>query len=64
MNEPAESRDQESEPNGDGAERMKHLLQSTLPAIGDDANLDRDLWPAMLRRMDEQSARRRFDSMV
>lgn len=33
---------------------MKHLLQSVLPAIGDDANLDRDLWPAMLRRMDEQ----------
>ena len=36
---------------------MKHLLQSVLPAVGDDANLDRDLWPAMLRRMDEQSVR-------
>lgn len=36
---------------------MKHLLQSVLPAIGDNANLDRDLWPAMLRRMDEQTVR-------
>lgn len=36
---------------------MKRLLQSVLPAIGDDADLDRDLWPAMLRRMDEQSVR-------
>lgn len=37
---------------------MKHLLQGVLPAVGDDAEPDRDLWPAMLRRMDEQSVHR------
>lgn len=36
---------------------MKHLLQSALPVIGDDADLDRDLWPAMLRRMNQPSSR-------
>lgn len=36
---------------------MKQLLRSALPPIGDDAELDRDLWPAMLRRIDEQNAR-------
>jgi len=42
-------RDQETE-------RMKQLLQSALPPIGADAEPDRDLWPAMLRRMDEPNA--------
>lgn len=36
---------------------MRLLLQNAMPRIGDDADLPRDLWPAMLRRMDEQSAR-------
>ena len=36
---------------------MKLMLQSAMPRVGDDADLLRDLWPAMLRRMDEQSAR-------
>jgi hypothetical protein len=36
-------------------ERMKQLLREALPAVGADAEPDRDLWPAMLRRMDEQS---------
>lgn len=36
---------------------MKHLLQSTIPAIGDNAEPDRDMWPAMLRRMDNQGVR-------
>ena len=36
---------------------MRLLLQGAMQPIGDDADLPRDLWPAMLRRMDEQGAR-------
>lgn len=43
-------RDQETE-------RMKQLLRAALPPIEDNAEPDRDLWPAMLRRMDELNAR-------
>ena len=43
-------RDQETE-------RMKQLLRSALSPIGENAEPDRDLWPAMLRRMDQPSAR-------
>jgi hypothetical protein len=39
------------------AERVKQLLRIALPPIGDEAQPERDLWPAMLRRMGEQSAR-------
>ena len=35
---------------------MKQLLRSALTPIGDDTEPDRDLWPAMLRRMDQPSA--------
>ena len=57
MSEPGENRD-EGKGNGDQeADRMRVLLQSAMPRVGDDADLPRDLWPAMLRRMDEQSAR-------
>ena len=53
MNEPKENRG-----NGDQeADRMRLLLQSAMPRVGDDADSPRDLWPAMLRRMDEQSSR-------
>ena len=56
MSELPANRDQRSE-NGDReAYRMRLLLQSAMPPIGDDADPPRDLWPAMLRRMDEQSA--------
>lgn len=34
---------------------MKELLRSAMPRVGDDPQMDRDLWPAMLRRMDEGS---------
>jgi hypothetical protein len=34
---------------------MTQLLRESLPPIGDGAEPARDLWPAMLRRMDEQS---------
>lgn len=56
MNESTRSREQESFYD-DEEERMKSLLQNALPAVGDNAHPDRDLWPAMLRRMDEQHAR-------
>lgn len=54
MNEQTGSREQKFD---DEAERMKRLLQSTLSAVGDDVQPDRDLWPAMLRRMDDQHVR-------
>ena len=38
------------------AEHMMRLLRSVVPAVGDRAELGRDLWPAMLRRFDEESA--------
>jgi len=40
------------------AERMKQLLRSALPPLGDQQEPDRDLWPAMLRRFDEQNTPR------
>jgi hypothetical protein len=36
-----------------GTEEVERLLQQALPRIEDDAGLDRDLWPAMLRRLEE-----------
>jgi hypothetical protein len=33
------------------------MLREALPSLGADAEPNRDLWPAMLRRMDEKSAR-------
>ena len=37
-------------------DEMKELLRNSLPAI-QDAELQRDLWPAMLRRIDQQTTR-------
>jgi len=45
-----EIRDQESEP-------MERLLRQALPPIGDTGGPKRDLWPAMLRKLDEPPAR-------
>jgi hypothetical protein len=59
MNQRSGIRDQGSENNNGGdqeAERMRMLLQSALPRIDDAADLPPDLWPAMLRRMDEPDA--------
>ena len=44
----AESREQE---------HIKRMLREALPPFGADAEPDRDLWPAMLRQMDEQTSR-------
>jgi hypothetical protein len=57
MNEPTENRDPRRGNGDQEADRMRLLLQSAIPRISDDADLPRDLWPTMLRRMDEQSAR-------
>jgi hypothetical protein len=35
--------------------RMEMLLRSALAPVGDPSESDRDLWPAMLRRLDEES---------
>ena len=38
-----------------GSERsLERLLRQSVPRIQDDAELDRDLWPAMLRRLEDR----------
>jgi hypothetical protein len=49
------NRDQKSENGEQDSVRMTKLLRESLPPIGDSAEPARDLWPAMLRRMDEQT---------
>ena len=41
-----------------GDEQLEHLLKQSLPPTGTQtrAALESDLWPAILRRLDEQSA--------
>ena len=36
-------------------DRMKKLLQQSLPPVKDEAGPERDLWPAVLRRLDANS---------
>ena len=35
---------------------VKHLLRQALPPVEGNAGPERDLWPAMLRRLDNESA--------
>jgi hypothetical protein len=49
-----EDRDQRSEISD---QFMTRLLRESLPPLGDGGEPARDLWPAMLRRMDEPIAR-------
>jgi hypothetical protein len=42
-------------------DRMKKLLKEALPAVGADAEAGRDLWPAVLKRMDERATTPWFD---
>jgi hypothetical protein len=51
------SRDQGTETRDQEVQRVKRLLRSALPRVGDEGKPDRDLWPAMLRRMDEHASR-------
>jgi hypothetical protein len=37
--------------------RTKELMRSALRPVGGEPELHRDLWPAMLRRMDEHASR-------
>jgi hypothetical protein len=37
-------------------DRMKNLLRQTLPPVDSEAEPGRDLWPAMLRRLDAEPA--------
>ncbi len=37
-------------------ERMKKLLRASVAPVGEDAEPARDLWPAMLRRLDAEPA--------
>ncbi len=39
-----------------GSERIEKLLRQALPPIGDASAPERDLWPAMLRRLGERPA--------
>ncbi|MGA3048495.1 MAG: hypothetical protein ABSD67_17815 [Terracidiphilus sp.] len=40
--------------NENDQDRMKKLLQQALPRVGGETELERDLWPAMLRRLDQR----------
>ncbi len=42
--------------NEDDQDRMKKLLQQALPPVKGDSQPRRDLWPAMLRRLDARPA--------
>lgn len=37
-------------------EQTKQLLKQALPPVASNAEPERDLWPAMLRRLDEDAA--------
>jgi hypothetical protein len=51
------SRDQGTGIREQEGDRVTLLLKSAMPRVGEDAELPRDLWPAMLRRMDEEGSR-------
>jgi len=38
-------------------DRLKALLKAAVPPIPQDAELSRDLWPGLLRRIDREPAR-------
>jgi hypothetical protein len=42
--------------NAHDEDRIKKLLQQALPRVAEDAQPARDLWPAVLRRMDSRTA--------
>ena len=47
--------------NNDQQNRIEELLKEALPPVGSDAEPARDLWPAVLRRLDEKQAAPWFD---
>ena len=42
--------------NAHDEDRIKQLLKQTLPPVGSAAEPSRDLWPAVLRRLDADTA--------
>lgn len=44
------NRDQETQ-------RVEQVLRSVMPRVSEEPDLDRDLWPAMLQRMDRENVR-------
>jgi hypothetical protein len=42
--------------NAHDEDRMKKLLQQALPPVDGEAGPDRDLWPAVLKRLDAKPA--------
>jgi hypothetical protein len=51
------SRNNADQPRDEELQRVEQLLRNSLPSVGSEPEQDRDLWPAMLRRMDEQASR-------
>lgn len=47
-------RDQGSENRDQQTEQIRQLLRRALPSVQTGRPMDRDLWPAMLRRLDEE----------
>jgi len=50
------NRDERPKTRDQELDKMQGLLHSALPPVGDESEPDRDLWPAMLRRMDEEAS--------
>ncbi|WP_109487990.1 hypothetical protein [Occallatibacter savannae] len=50
-------KEQESNNRDLATDRLSQLLKNALPSVGTEPELSRDLWPAMLRHMDEQASR-------
>jgi hypothetical protein len=42
--------------NGNDEERLKQLLRGALPRVEGESEPKRDLWPAVLKRLDEKPA--------
>jgi hypothetical protein len=42
--------------NENDQDRMKNLVRNALPPVAGDAEPKRDLWPAMIRRLDAEPA--------
>jgi hypothetical protein len=51
------SRNNADQPRDEELQRVEQLLRNSLPSVGSEPEQDRDLWPTMLRRMDEQASR-------
>ncbi len=50
--------------NRDEQDRIEKLLKQALPPVDTDAEPARDLWPAVLRRLDERQAPPWFDLVL